>query len=291
MGDNNIDDIMNMLGENSDTDDRGFGDNPDTDDGDPGDNPITDRGTELANLTQDLFSPELLLSKANEMMDAMLDIKELMLSYSAAIQEIKTKLFILDKEFAVRYQRNPINNIQSRLKSQVSIMQKLDKKGLLISRENIQENIYDIAGIRVICGFEDDIYRLAKALTSQEDIELIRMKDYIREPKPNGYRSLHLIVKVPVYFDDHMERVYAEIQIRTVAMDFWASLEHQMKYKKKIQNPEEIAEKLKKCADIICFTDKVMLDIRKEMDGVENESSDIDQLMEKLKRFGVSLDE
>lgn len=291
MSDNNIDDIMNILQEDPGSGDRGFGDSAEGNDRGFGEDASPDQGMELANLTQDLFSPQMLLSKANEMMDAMLDIKELMLSYSAAIQEIKTKLFILDKEFAVRYQRNPINNIQSRLKSQVSIMQKLDKKGLLISRENIEENIYDIAGIRVICGFEDDIYRLAKALTSQEDIELVRIKDYIKEPKPNGYRSLHLIVKVPVYFDDHMEKVHAEIQIRTVAMDFWASLEHQMKYKKKIQNPEEIAEKLKKCADIICFTDKIMLDIRKEMDGIENESSDIDKLMEKLKRFGVTLDE
>ncbi|MBR4580667.1 MAG: GTP pyrophosphokinase family protein [Lachnospiraceae bacterium] len=234
----------------------------------------------------------MIFSRANEMLDEMLDIKELLLAYSAAIQEIRTKLSILNKEYEVRYQRNPINNIQSRLKSQVSIMQKLEKKGLLISRENIEENIYDIAGVRVICSYEDDIYRMAEALTKQADIELVRVKDYIKEPKPNGYRSLHLIVKVPVYFEESVKKVYAEIQIRTVAMDFWASLEHQMKYKKKnIENPEHVMEQLRQCSDMITLTDRYMMKIRKEMDGVEPEKSEVEQLMEKLKRFGVQLAE
>ena len=238
------------------------------------------------------ISQEMIFSRANEMLDEMLDIKELLLAYSAAIQEIRTKLSILNKEYEVRYQRNPINNIQSRLKSQVSIMQKLEKKGLLISRENIEENIYDIAGVRVICSYEDDIYRMAEALTKQADIELVRVKDYIKEPKPNGYRSLHLIVKVPVYFEESVKKVYAEIQIRTVAMDFWASLEHQMKYKKKnIENPEHVMEQLRQCSDMITLTDRYMMKIRKEMDGVEPEKSEVEQLMEKLKRFGVQLAE
>ena len=246
---------------------------------------------ELVEIKDPDLLPGMLLSKANEMMDTMLDIKDLMLGYSAAIQQIRTKLSILDKEFAVRYQRNPISSIHSRLKSQVSIMEKLERKGLLINSENIEENIFDIAGIRVICNYEDDIYRLADALTRQDDIELVRTKDYIKEPKPNGYRSLHLIVKVPVYFEEYAKKVYAEIQIRTIAMDFWASLEHQMKYKKHIENPEEIAEKLKKCADIISFTDRIMLDIRKEMDGAQTEQSDVEKLMEKLERFGINLAE
>ena len=238
------------------------------------------------------ITQEMIFSKANEMMDQMLDIKELMLCYSAAIQEIRTKLSILNKEYEVRYQRNPINNIQSRLKSQVSIMQKLDKKGLLINRENIEENIYDIAGVRVICAYEDDIYRMAEALTKQADIELVRVKDYIKEPKPNGYRSLHLIVKVPVYFEESVKKVYAEIQIRTVAMDFWASLEHQLKYKKSnIENPEHLMQQLKQCSDMITLTDRYMMKIRKEMDGVHVEKNDVEQLMEKLKRFGVQLAE
>lgn len=238
------------------------------------------------------ITQEMIFSRANEMLDEMLDIKELLLAYSAAIQEIRTKLSILNKEYEVRYQRNPINNIQSRLKSQVSIMQKLEKKGLLISRENIEENIYDIAGVRVICSYEDDIYRMAEALTKQADIELVRVKDYIKEPKPNGYRSLHLIVKVPVYFEESVKKVYAEIQIRTVAMDFWASLEHQMKYKKKnIENPEHVMEQLRQCSDMITLTDRYMMKIRKEMDGVEPEKSEVEQLMEKLKRFGVQLAE
>ncbi len=237
------------------------------------------------------ISTEMIFSTANEMLDEMLNIKELMLYYSAAIQEIRTKLAILNKEYEVRYQRNPIHSIQSRLKSQVSIMQKLEKKGLLISRENIEENLYDIAGVRVICSYEDDIYRMAEALVKQEDIELVQTKDYIANPKPNGYRSLHLIVKVPVYFEEGMKKVFAEIQIRTVAMDFWASLEHQMKYKKKIADPEHIREQLKQCSDMITLTDRYMMKIRKEMDGIEPEKSEVEQLLEKLKRFGIQLPE
>ena len=246
---------------------------------------------ELVEINSGMEVPEILLSKANEMMDTMLDIKDLMLGYSAAIQIIKAKLAILDKEFAVRYQRNPISNIHSRLKSQVSIMGKLERKGMLINRDNIEENIFDVAGVRVVCNYEDDIYRLADALKRQEDIDVVRIKDYIENPKPNGYRSLHMIVKVPVNFEEYSKKVYAEIQIRTIAMDFWASLEHQMKYKKHIENPEEMAARLKKCADIICFTDRVMLDIRKEMDGAKSEQTDVEMLMEKLERFGVTLEE
>ena len=233
-----------------------------------------------------------LMAQANELLDTLLDFKELMLCYSAAIQQIRTKLEILSTEFEVKYQRNPISNIQSRLKSQVSIMDKMNRKGLDVTRENIEKNIHDIAGIRVICSYVDDIYRIADALVGQYDIELIEKKDYIANPKPNGYRSLHLIVKLPVYFAESMRNVTAEIQIRTIAMDFWASLEHQIKYKKKMKDPESVAKKLKQCADIITYTDIMMQNIRKEMDDERADDVDLtEQIYEKLKRFDVTLSE
>lgn len=233
-----------------------------------------------------------LMAQANELLDTLLDFKELMLCYSAAIQQIRTKLEILNTEFEVRYQRNPISNIQSRLKSQVSIMEKMSRKGLPVTRQSIEENIYDIAGVRVICSYVDDIYRLADALVGQDDIELVAKKDYIANPKPNGYRSLHLIVRLPVYFAESTQKITAEIQIRTIAMDFWASLEHQIKYKKKMNDPEAVAAKLKQCADIITCTDIMMQNIRKEMDNERAEGTDLaDQIYEKLKRFDVTLSE
>ncbi len=233
-----------------------------------------------------------LMEQANEILDTLLDFKAIMMYYSAAIRRLRTKLEILNTEFEVKYQRNPISNIQSRLKSQVSIMEKLNRKGLPITKESIEENIHDIAGVRVICSYVDDIYRLADALVGQDDIELVVKKDYIVNPKPNGYRSLHLIVRLPVYFTDGTHYVTAEIQIRTIAMDFWASLEHQIKYKKKINNPEVVAGKLKQCADIISYTDIMMQNIRKEMDDEQAEDADLaEQLYEKLKRFDVTLGE
>lgn len=233
-----------------------------------------------------------LMAQANELLDTLLDFKELMLCYSAAIQQIRTKLEILNTEFEVRYQRNPISNIQSRLKSQVSIMEKMSRKGLPVTRQSIEENIHDIAGVRVICSYVDDIYRIADALVGQDDIELVAKKDYIANPKPNGYRSLHLIVRLPIYFAETTQKITAEIQIRTIAMDFWASLEHQIKYKKKMNDPEAVAAKLKQCADIITCTDLMMQNIRKEMDNERAEDPDLaDQIYEKLKRFDVTLSE
>lgn len=233
-----------------------------------------------------------LMAQANELLDTLLDFKELMLCYSAAIQQIRTKLEILNTEFEVRYQRNPISNIQSRLKSQVSIMEKMSRKGLPVTRQSIEENIHDIAGVRVICSYVDDIYRIADALVGQDDIELVAKKDYIANPKPNGYRSLHLIVRLPIYFAETTQKITAEIQIRTIAMDFWASLEHQIKYKKKMNDPEAVAAKLKQCADIITCTDMMMQNIRKEMDNERAEDPDLaDQIYEKLKRFDVTLSE
>lgn len=232
-----------------------------------------------------------LLTQANTLLDTMLDFKDLMLSYSAAIQLLRTRMEILDREFSLRYQRNPINHIETRLKSQTSIMEKMGRKGIPITRENIEENLYDIAGVRVICSYVDDIYLLADALIGQGDIELVERKDYIANPKPNGYRSLHLVVRVPVHFSDSVKPVYAEIQIRTIAMDFWASLEHQIKYKRAVRDPERIISQLKECADVISRTDLMMQSIRKEMDEAQPEKTEAEQIYEKLKRFDVNLAE
>ncbi len=236
-----------------------------------------------ASLTQ-----EELLTRANGLMDTVLDIKGMMMEYTCAIRAIKTKLEILDTEFAVRYSRNPISSIHTRLKSQTSIVEKMARKGVPVTRDNIENTLNDIAGIRVICSYIDDIYRIADALTAQDDIQLIEKKDYIKNPKENGYRSLHLIVSVPVFFAEEKKNVRAEIQIRTIAMDFWASLEHGIKYKKNAPDAEEIIAGLKDCADVIAATDEKMQALRIQMDETRPEATDAEQIFEKLKRFDIS---
>ena len=232
-----------------------------------------------------------IMTHANEILDTMLDFKELMFYYSSAMREIRTKLEILDTEFELKYQRNPISSIQTRLKSRLSIIEKMQRKDLEFTTENIEQHLNDIAGVRVICSYVDDIYSIAEALIRQNDIELIEKKDYISNPKPNGYRSLHLIVSVPVYFAESTKRVKAEIQIRTIAMDFWASLEHQIKYKKEISDPQNISDQLKRCADIITYTDILMQKIRQQIDDQQPEKSELDMIYDKLKKFDVSIGE
>lgn len=175
--------------------------------------------------------------------------------YVSATREIATKLENLNDEFKYTRDRNPIHQIITRVKTPKSIMDKLLRKGYDFSVESARKNITDIAGIRVICSYIDDIYLIADLLVSQDDIELIRSSDYIQHPKPNGYRSLHLIVTVPVFLSDRVERVYVEVQIRTIAMDFWASLQHELAYKLKDRKTEAVARELKDCADVIAATD------------------------------------
>ena len=189
----------------------------------------------------------------------------LMMRYDSAIREVRTKLEILNDELAVTREDSPIASITSRRKKASSIMEKLVRQNNEISLESIEKNLNDIAGIRVICSFVDDIYQVAKMLVQQDDITLIEVKDYIKNPKPNGYRSFHMIVEVPVFFSNEKRPMRVEIQIRTVAMDFWASLEHQMKYKKNIENADEIMKELKDCADTIAETDMKMLKIRESI--------------------------
>ena len=191
---------------------------------------------------------------------------ELMNKYRCAIMEVETKLKVLNSEFSLQYDRNPFETIKSRLKSPASIIKKLDRKGLLLDEETfakaIEDSLYDVAGIRVICAFQEDIYRLAELLVQQDDIKLIRIKDYIKNPKPNGYRSLHLILEIPVFLKSGKTPVKVEVQFRTIAMDFWASVDHKLRYKKDIENEEEIIEKLRECATVIAGLDEEMQQIR-----------------------------
>lgn len=217
--------------------------------------------------------------------DFMISYKELRMRYVCAMKEIRTKFEVLSTEFGVRYERNPISSISTRLKRSSSIVAKMKKLGLEPTLENMEKNITDIAGVRVVCSYIDDIYLLAEALKAQKDITLITEKDYISNPKDNGYRSLHLIVSVPVFFADRMSNMTVEVQIRTIAMDFWASLEHEIKYKKTVRDAEAIAERLKKCAEVIAKTDEEMQNIRKELEFNSEPLTDTEILLNKIKNL------
>lgn len=215
------------------------------------------------------MSMELLMNSDNpeKVLQTMQPFIESMMHYECALMEIETKLKVLNTEFASQYNRNPFESIRCRLKKPLSIVEKMKRKGLEISIENIEENLTDIAGVRVICSFPEDIYTVSELLTKQDDIRVVCVKDYIRNPKPNGYRSLHVIVEIPVFFADHTRNMRVEVQIRTIAMDFWASLDHQLRYKKDIPNVDMISARLKKCADVIAATDLEMQSIKNSIYG------------------------
>lgn len=193
----------------------------------------------------------------------------LMARYRCAIMEVETKFNVLNEEFSLQYDRNPIETIKSRLKSHSGIMKKMEKKEILLSIDAIEKNIRDIAGIRVICSFQEDIYTLANCLLEQDDVNLIQMKDYIKNPKPNGYRSLHMIIEVPIFLQKEKRYMKVEVQLRTIAMDCWASLEHKVNYKKDIPKEieQEIQVDLKQCAEISADLDRRMEDIKNRIDG------------------------
>lgn len=188
--------------------------------------------------------------------------KELIMMYNSAIKEVKTKLEVLNDELSIKNERNPIESISSRVKSITSIVDKLNRKGKEISVKEVYNTLNDVAGIRIICSFVDDIYQIANMLIRQDDIKLVEVKDYIQHPKPNGYRSLHLVIEVPIFLSNRKRYMKVEIQIRTMAMDFWASLEHELKYKHDIENENEISKELRECAEVISNTDMKMLEIR-----------------------------
>ncbi len=189
--------------------------------------------------------------------------KRLMMQYRCAMLELETKFRVLDTEFSLQHNRNPIESIKTRLKTPHSIVEKVQRKGWELSPETIEANMADVAGVRVICSFPEDIYILAKQLMQQDDVVVIEIKDYIAHPKQNGYRSLHLILDIPIFLSDRKKHMRAEVQLRTIAMDFWASLEHKLKYKQDVENADMIANELKKCADTICQVDNRMQGIRK----------------------------
>ena len=226
---------------------------------------------------------------AKQLLETAVDYKELRMMYACAIKEVQTKFEVLETEFKVLYQRNPISSIQTRLKSSSSIIEKMIRKGVPFSMENLEQQIQDLAGIRVICSYVDDIYALAQALTSQDDITLVEEKDYIKNPKPNGYRSLHLIVSVPVFFSQQKRQIKVEVQIRTIAMDFWASLEHQMKYKREIPDQQRIVAQLKNCAEDIARIDQEMMAIRLRLEDSVDEPSEDDLLIARLKKLDTPI--
>ena len=193
-----------------------------------------------------------------------LEFQKMLTYYRCAIKEVETKFRVLDEEHSLQNDRNPISVIKVRLKSVPSIMEKLQRKGYPFSLQSIEENIHDVAGIRVVCSFERDVYTLAKALLNQDDIVLISKKDYIKNPKPNGYRSLHLIVQIPIFLETEKKQMKVEIQLRTIAMDCWASLEHQLRYKKGKQFTDEMSEALLRCSQLSTDMDKEMDRLREE---------------------------
>ena len=200
-----------------------------------------------------------------QLIESAMQIQQVMLLYVAGIREIKTKLDILSDESRISGKPSPIDSIKSRIKTPRSIIGKLKRRGYPISLQSMMENLNDIGGIRVICPFIEDIYTVADMLMRQDDLTLIEKKDYIQTPKPNGYRSLHLILEVPIFLSERTQPVRIELQLRTIAMDFWASLEHQLRYKSDVKVPPQISDDLKACADVIAATDEEMQRIAKEL--------------------------
>jgi len=191
-------------------------------------------------------------------------------NYGSAIKEMTTKLQILDDDFELLHEHNPIHHMESRIKSPESIVEKLTRRGYTLDLNNIHNQLFDIVGIRVICHYIEDIYTIVELLKMQSDITIVKETDYIKNPKPNGYRSFHLVVKVRVYFVDGVEEIPVEVQIRTMAMDFWASLEHKIRYKSEGVIPQFIANELKDCAEATTLSDLQMQRIHSFLDDLEN---------------------
>ena len=220
---------------------------------------------QLSHLDNTMIRDKLLSDDIFDLVSAnMLPLKTLMAYYQCAIMEVETKFRVLNEEFSLQYDRNPIESIKTRLKSIEGILKKLRRKNLPLTLASIEQEIRDVAGIRVICSFKEDIYMLANCLLEQDDITLIERKDYIEHPKESGYRSLHLIIEVPIFLQNEKRPMKVEVQLRTIAMDFWASLEHKLRYKKNIPADQEklIQEELYDCSCQSAALDKRMQDIR-----------------------------
>ena len=207
------------------------------------------------------------LLQAEDIFSSLSEWQEMMTKYNCAIREIRTKFEVLNDELSIISNRNPIHGIYSRIKNPRSIMEKLHRKGLELTMDNVRSEINDIAGVRVICDFADEIYEIADMLLKQDDIKLLSYKDYIRAPKANGYRSYHMIIETPVFFSEGKEMMKVEVQLRTIAMDFWASLEHELRYKKDLDKKTlaQISEDLLNCANTIADVDNQMMNIKDQL--------------------------
>ena len=227
---------------------------------------LREQGRNLIERKRDEFVRNSLLSdEFLEMLEKNKKPMELLMSYyKCAIMEIETKFKVLNQEYSLQYDKNPIESIKTRVKSYDSLLRKIRKKDIPLTLDSIEKNITDIAGVRVICSFPDDIYEIAESFLKQDDITLIEKKDYIQNPKPSGYRSLHLIVQVPIFLQNTKKLVIVEVQLRTIAMDFWASLEHKMRYKKNISADQVkfLQEELSDCARQSAALDERMQNIR-----------------------------
>jgi putative GTP pyrophosphokinase len=204
------------------------------------------------------------------------------MSYKFGLEEVMTKINILKEEFQYVHEYNPIEHVKSRIKSHESILKKLYRKGLEISLPSIKENIKDIAGIRIVCSFVSDIYKISEMLQNQKDLKTIKYKDYIKNPKSNGYQSLHLILQVPVFMSDRVENVCVEVQIRTIGMDFWASLEHKIYYKYNMDVPLRLKDELKEAAITVNQLDRKMENLNKEIIKIKDSNSSEENLINVL---------
>lgn len=224
---------------------------------------LKEQGRTLIERKRDEFVRNSLLSdEFLEMLQKNKKPMDLMMSYyQCAVMEVETKFKVLNQEYSLQYDKNPIEGIKTRIKSYDSLLKKIRRKDIPLTLTAIEENIQDIAGVRVICSFPDDIYELAESFLKQDDITLIEKKDYIKNPKPSGYRSLHLIVKVPIFLQNTKKLVTVEVQLRTIAMDFWASLEHKIYYKFEGNAPQYISRDLRECSEIVSMLDAKMLQL------------------------------
>lgn len=224
------------------------------------------------------------LAKPADFINVAMEFQQLLMFYESAIKVVKTRFEIIEDEFESKHERKPISSISSRIKEPISIAEKLQRKGLPITIDNMVTNLTDIAGIRVTCPFISDVYHILVMLENQNDITILELKDYIKKPKKSGYRSLHIIINVSVDFSDQRRVIPVEIQIRTIAMDFWASLEHQLHYKKDYKMPENVDEELKSIADRIAETDERMQNLAKNLPDFVDYSIIAEQI-EKLKLY------
>lgn len=208
-------------------------------------------------------------TSAERLQEEFQKLQRLMSCYRCAILEVETKFRVLNEQFSLQHERNPIESIKSRLKSMESIQEKLQRKGYPMNAESIQKNLKDVAGIRAICSFIDDIYMLADCLVHQDDITLLEEKDYIKHPKENGYRSLHLIVEIPIFLQQEKKSMKVEVQLRTIAMEFWANLEHRLRYKKNLEEnvARSTSKELQECAQVSAMLDTKMQSIRDIIEG------------------------